>query len=74
MPARRLDCGFGRESVYLKDNVLGFMTSKLRWKMGDDILGKCARQRLLAADLLTVDEGLDRDGDGTVNVLSGTVL
>jgi hypothetical protein len=39
-----------------------------------NILGKCARQRLLAADFLAADEGLDSDGDSTVNVLGGTVL
>lgn len=46
----------------------------MSWKTGGDILGKCARQCLLAADFLAANEGLDSDGDSTVNVLSGTVL
>ena len=33
------------------------------------VLGKHARERLLAADLLATDEALDSDGDGAINVL-----
>lgn len=41
---------------------------------GWNILGECTRERLLAADLLAADEGLDGDGDCAVDVLCGTVL
>lgn len=36
------------------------------------VLGKGARQRLLAANLLATDETFNSDGDGTINVLGGT--
>ena len=39
-----------------------------------NVLGKGARQRLLAADLLAADKGLYRDCNGTVNVLGRAVL
>ena len=38
------------------------------------ILGKRPRERLLAADLLPADEGVDRDGDGAVDVLRRAVF
>lgn len=38
------------------------------------ILGESSRQGLLAADLLTSHEGVDRDGDGAVDVLGGDVV
>lgn len=38
------------------------------------VLGKRPRERLLRADLLTTDETLDCDGDGTVDVGGGAVL
>jgi hypothetical protein len=50
------------------------MVSKMQQKTDNDILGKCAGQCLLAADLLAADKGLDSDSDSTVNVLGGTVF
>jgi hypothetical protein len=41
---------------------------------GEDLLGECPGERLLAADLLAADEGLDGYGDGAVDVLGGAVL
>jgi hypothetical protein len=73
MPARRLDCGLGRESVYLEGQYVRILKPGCG-KTENNVLGKCTRQRLLAADLLAANEGLDSDGDGTVNVLGGTVL
>lgn len=41
---------------------------------GGNILCKSPREGLLAADFLRPDKAVDRDGDGPVHVLRGTVL
>lgn len=40
----------------------------------DDILGKSTRKRLLSADFLTANEGIDCHGDGSVDVLCRAVI
>lgn len=41
---------------------------------GRYVLGKRPGQSLLAADFLATDEGVDGDGDGTVDILCGAVF
>jgi hypothetical protein len=53
--------------------MLGLRYISEGWETGD-ILGKCPRQGLLATDFLAANEGLDSDGDSTVDILSRTVL
>lgn len=60
--------------MYLEGQYVRILEPRMWWKREGNILGKCARQRLLAANLLAANEGLDGDGDGTVNILGGTVL
>ena len=43
-------------------------------KKKENILRKRPREGLLTADLLPADEGIDRDGDGAVDVLRGAVF
>ena len=80
----RCECEAGFASVYLFLRFRQLFPSLLQGrtrgrrrrkeKKRKYILGKRPRERLLAADLLPADEGVDRDGDGAVDVLRRAVF
>ena len=61
----------GRERVYLYE-----VRAVLRWKrsMGLNILGKCPRKSLLAANFLASDEGINSNCNGTIDILRRAVI